>query len=131
MVQPANRQCAHGPGWRPDVIARLGLDGPRERRLVEFCDRWRVANLELFGSVLRSDFGPSSDVDVLVTFRSDADWGLIEHVAMEEELADLLGRPVDLLTRRSVERSPSPIKRAAILGEAVVLLRTVRAPTVP
>jgi len=99
-----------------------------ERYLADFCNRWRVAELELFGSALRSDFGLNSDVDLLVTFHPDADWGLIEHSAMEEDLAELLGRPVDLLTRRSVERSGNPIRRASILSEAVLLIRTVRSP---
>jgi predicted nucleotidyltransferase len=108
-----------GPGWRPDVEARLGLD---ETRLIEFCERWRIANLELFGSVLRESFRSDSDVDVLVTFQPDAKWGLLQHAAMEEELAALLGRPVDLLTRRAVVRSTNPIRREAILAGAAPLL---------
>jgi len=99
-------------GWRPEVEARIALD---EAQIAAFCARWRLASLELFGSVLRDDFRPDSDVDVLVTFRPDADWGLLDHVAMEEELAELLGRTVDLLTRRAVERSANPIRREAIL----------------
>jgi len=101
--------------WRPDVEARVALN---EGRLAAFCDRWKVTRLDLFGSVLRDDFRPDSDVDVLVTFQPDADWGLLDHAAMEEELAGLLGRPIDLLPRRSVERSANPIRRDAILASA-------------
>ena len=111
-----------GPGWRPDVVARLGLDESRARRLATFCARWLVVDLALFGSVLRPDFRPDSDVDVLVSFLPEADWGLIEHAAMEEELAGLLGRPVDLVTRRAVERSANQVRRDSILADAVSLL---------
>jgi uncharacterized protein len=102
--------------WQPDVTARIALD---EASLAAFCDRWRVAALELFGSVVRDDFRPDSDVDVLVTFQPDANWGLLDHAAMEDELAALFGRPVDLLTRRAVERSANPIRRISVLESAV------------
>src|SRR5688572_9659809 len=104
--------------WPPDVTARIALD---EAALAAFCDRWRVAALELFGSVIRDDFRPDSDVDVLVTFQPDANWGLLEHAAMEDELATLVGRPVDLLSRRAVERGANPIRRESILESAVTL----------
>jgi predicted nucleotidyltransferase len=110
--------------WQGDVTARIALD---EAGLAAFCDRWRVAALELFGSVVRDDFRPDSDVDILVTFQPDADWGLLDHAAMEGELATLLGRPVDLLTRRAVERSANPIRRASILESAVPLFTAPRA----
>ena len=105
-------------GLSPEVVARIALD---ETTLAAFCDRWRVASLELFGSVVRDDFRPDSDVDVLVSFQLDANWGLLDHAAMEDELATLFGRPVDLLTRRAVERSTNPIRRASILESAVPL----------
>jgi predicted nucleotidyltransferase len=105
-------------GWRPDLAARIDLD---EARLAAFCKRWRVACLELFGSVVRRDFHAGSDVDVLVTFCPEADWSLLDHARMEEELSALFGRPVDLLTRRSVERAANPLRRASILANAVPL----------
>ncbi|MDW8325850.1 MAG: nucleotidyltransferase family protein [Anaerolineales bacterium] len=86
--------------------------------LREFCQRWRVKELALFGSILRDDFGPDSDVDLLVTFAPEADWGLLDHVRMEQELEALLGRRVDLLSRRAVERSTNPIRRRQILESA-------------
>jgi uncharacterized protein len=92
---------------------------PLDRELIaEFCSRWKVEELSLFGSVLRDDFGPDSDVDVLVTFAPDARWSLFDAAAMEEELEQLFGRPVDLVTRPSVERSHNWIRRRAILGSA-------------
>jgi hypothetical protein len=84
----------------------------------EFCRRWRIAELALFGSVLRDDFRPDSDVDVLVTFESDAHWSLFDHVSMQEELGVILGRRVDLVTRAAVERSSNWIRKKAILSSA-------------
>jgi predicted nucleotidyltransferase len=57
--------------------------------LEQFCSRWRIVRLELFGSVLRDDFRPESDVDLLVTFAPDARWGLFAHVKMQDELSAL------------------------------------------
>jgi len=84
----------------------------------EFCKRWKVERLELFGSALRSDFGPESDVDILVTFADGSDWSLLDHVRMEEELAGIIGRDVDLVSRRAVARSHNWIRRDAILTSA-------------
>lgn len=92
------------------IVSQADLD--------QFCRRWAVSELALFGSVLREDFGPESDVDILVTFAPDADWGLLDHVQMELELSELLDREVDLLTRRAVERSQNPFRRREILDTA-------------
>ncbi|BBK44859.1 hypothetical protein STVA_48790 [Allostella vacuolata] len=86
--------------------------------LAAFCRRWAVTELAVFGSVLRADFGPDSDLDVLVTFRPDAEWSLWDLIRMEDELSGLAGRQVDLLTRRAIEASRNPVRRAAILGSA-------------
>jgi uncharacterized protein len=77
-----------------------------------------VTDLALFGSVLRDDFRPGSDVDVLVQFQDDADWSLWDVASMEEELSDIIGRRVDLVSRRAVERSANGIRRRAILTDA-------------
>jgi predicted nucleotidyltransferase len=83
-----------------------------------FCRRWKVRELAVFGSVLRGDSRPDSDIDLLVTFEADANWGLLEQAAMESELASLLGRKVDLISRRAIERSANWIRRQAILESA-------------
>lgn len=75
-----------------------------------------MAELHLFGSVLREDFGPESDVDVLVTFSPEATWGLFDLVRMEEELSRLFGRKVDLVERPAVERSENYLRRESILS---------------
>jgi uncharacterized protein len=96
--------------------------------LAAFCSRWRIAELAVFGSVLREDFGPDSDVDLLVTFDAGARHGLAgaRHglfalAEMELELEGLFGRDVDLVTRRSVEESANWIRKRAILDTAVPL----------
>jgi predicted nucleotidyltransferase len=87
-------------------------------QLERFCRRWAIAELALFGSALRDDFGPESDLDILVTFLPEARWSLLDHVQMEMELAELLGREVDLITRRAVERSQNHLRRREILETA-------------
>lgn len=90
-------------------------------KIAEFCHRWKIQELALFGSVLREDFEASSDVDVLVTFTDDAEWGLLDHVQMENELEDLFEREVDLISKRAVEQSQNWIRRQEILGTAQIL----------
>jgi len=94
------------------------------RSVAEFCERWKVRELAVFGSALREDFRPDSDVDLLVQFESDARWGLFDHFRMERELAELLGREVDLVTRRSVESSANWIRRREILRTAMTIYAT-------
>ncbi len=89
--------------------------------IATFCGKWKIKELALFGSVLRDDFRPDSDVDVLVTFQPDAGWGLFDHVQMQDELSDVFGRTVDLVTRVSVEASENWIRRNAILTSAEML----------
>lgn len=84
-------------------------------RIEEFCRANGIARLELFGSALRPDFRPDSDVDLLVTFAPGRTPGLIRLVGIEFELAEMFGGSVDPITRSSVERSRNPVRRAAIL----------------
>lgn len=91
-------------------------------QLVAFCQRWKIRELAVFGSVLRDDFSPQSDIDILVTFADDADWSLFDHVRMEQELESLLNRKVDLLTKSAVEQSTNPIRRNSILRTARTLI---------
>jgi len=93
---------------------------PKEK-IIEFCRRWKITEFALFGSALRDDFGPTSDVDVLVTFASDASWSLLDHVEMQDELMALFGRKVDLVSRRGIERSRNPIRRRDILDSAEII----------
>ena len=79
------------------------IDFPRDE-VIAFCQRHRIRKLAFFGSVLRDDFRPDSDIDVLVEFEDDARVGLISLSAMEIELGELLGRKVDLRTPADLSR---------------------------
>lgn len=92
-----------------------------EAALREFCRRWQITELALFGSVLREDFGPDSDIDLLVLFSPDSRHTLFDMVQMQEELAGILGRQVDLVSRRGIEASRNPIRQRAILESAKVI----------
>ncbi|MDH3476289.1 MAG: nucleotidyltransferase domain-containing protein [Rhodospirillales bacterium] len=96
-------------------MARIDIPLPA---IEAFCRKWRVAELDLFGSVLREDFGPDSDVDLLVSFLPEARLSLLDQVRMERELSGILGRRVDLLSKRGLESSTNWIRRDAILASA-------------
>lgn len=85
-------------------------------KIAEFCRRWKVVEFALFGSILRDDFRPGSDIDVLVTFAPGVRWTLDALLAMREELGAMFGRSVDLVERRLVEQSPNYIRRKHILS---------------
>lgn len=104
----------------PQVREHSGLTLPGAG-IAEFCRRWKIKELSLFGSMLRDDFSPDSDVDFLVSFLGDAKWSLFDHVRMEDELSSLIGRKVDLVSRPAVERSGNWIRRRAILESAKVV----------
>lgn len=80
-----------------------------------------IVELAVFGSVLRPDFKPDSDVDMLVTFAADAKWSLLDHVRMQDELSDSLKRNVDLVSRKGIEKSRNYIRRRAILESSEVI----------
>ena len=87
-------------------------------RLAEYCRANGIARLDLFGSALRADFGPESDIDLLVEFEPDRTPGLFDFVRIEQEFSEIFGRKVDLIERLGVERSRNYIRRAAILESA-------------
>jgi predicted nucleotidyltransferase len=89
-----------------------------EGRIRDFCGRWKIAELAVFGSVLREDFHPDSDVDVLVTFARDAEWSLYDWVDMIAELREIFGRDIDLLSSHSLR---NPFRRHEILKNRVTL----------
>ena len=90
-------------------------------KLAEFCRNRQVSELALFGSVLSNDFGPESDVDVLVTFAPDAHPSLFDLVEMREDLKDIFGREVDLVEKAGLR---NPFRRRAILETAEVVYAT-------
>ena len=89
--------------------------------IIDYCQRWKIAELAVFGSALRDDFQLSSDIDILVAFEADARWTLLDHVQMQDELGALCGRKIDLVSRRGLENSRNRIRREAILNSAEVI----------
>jgi len=84
-------------------MTRHGINLP-EDRIAEFCRKHHIQKLALFGSILRDDFQPDSDVDVLVEYEPEHIPGLLRMAGQEIELAELLGRKVDLRTPEDLSR---------------------------
>lgn len=102
------------------MFDRLGIS---PQQLVAFCQQHHILELSLFGSVLRDDFSPNSDIDMLVVFDPDPQFriSLLDLVGMEYELEDLCGREVDLIEKRSVELDHNWIRRKEILNTTQVI----------
>ena len=97
------------------------LDSLELKDIAPFCKRWKIREFAVFGSILRDDFKPESDVDILVTFSQNAEWGLFDHVQIRNELESMLNRKVDLVTRRALEQTQNQILRDRILNSAKVI----------
>ncbi len=97
------------------VAAQIDIS---EDRIADFCRRWKVQEFALFGSVLRDDFGPKSDVDVLYTLApgTEEDWD--SYWAMKTELEGIFGREVDLVKKGTIE---NPFRRAHIMKNMRVI----------
>jgi len=93
------------------------IDIPREK-IEDFCRRWKIKEMAVFGSALREDFGPESDVDFLVTFFEQARWTLFDWAEMIEELKKITGREIDLVERESIR---NPFRRRSILARMEVI----------
>lgn len=87
----------------------------------EICERWQIVEFALFGSVLRDDFQPTSDIDVLISFSPHARKGLLSLARIKHELEDLLGRDVDISTKQSIEQSHNLTRSRNILKSAQLL----------
>ena len=89
--------------------------------ITNFCSRWKIKELAVFGSAVHGALKPDSDIDLLVTFTPEADWTMFDHYRMENELVELLARDVDLVSIRALEENPNPIYRKEILESARVI----------
>jgi hypothetical protein len=87
-------------------------------KIEDFCRRWKIAEFSFFGSILREDFSPKSDVDVLISFEPDIPWSLFDWVDMIEELREILGREVDLVEKSGLR---NPFRRREILNSRQVI----------
>lgn len=101
-------------------MLKTRIELPPEK-IADFCRRWSIATLEVFGSVLRDDFRPDSDVDFIAKYLPEANWSLLDRVHMKHELGDMLDRDVDLLNRRALEHGRQTSRAAAILAKAQLL----------
>ena len=88
------------------------------KKISEFCLRWGVVEFSLFGSILRDDFRPDSDVDVLVTFSPEAQISLFDLVQMKIDLEKIFHRPVDVIEKDALE---NPFRKREILRTAKVV----------
>lgn len=86
--------------------------------LKRFCLKWRIRELSLFGSALRDDFGPESDLDFLVSFEPSARWDLFDLIAMKSELESFYGRQVDLVEKEALR---NPWRKTAILESSELI----------
>jgi predicted nucleotidyltransferase len=87
-------------------------------KIKDFCTRWKISEFSLFGSVLREDFAPESDIDVLISFEPEIPWSLFDWMDMIEELQGILGREVDLVEKSGLR---NPFRRRAILSTREVI----------
>jgi predicted nucleotidyltransferase len=98
-------------------MARPRIDIPMEK-VRAFCDKWKVVEFSLFGSVLRDDFRSDSDIDVLLSFEENSAWSLYDLVDMKDELKTIFGREVDLVEKEAIR---NPYRRQSMLTEQEVL----------
>ena len=91
------------------------------QEIQEFCQRWHITELALFGSVLREDFRPDSDIDILVSFDPNFQRGLTETMQMREELQTIFQRKIDFIVKSAIERSENWLRRQNILTTAQVI----------
>ena len=91
------------------------------KEIEDFCKRWSITEFSVFGSVLREDFRPDSDIDVLVSIDPKAQIGLIELIDMKLELEKMFKRPVDLIEKEGLR---NPYRRQEILSTAQVVYAT-------
>ena len=89
--------------------------------LKQFCQRWKVSELAIFGSALREDYPQDSDVDILISFEPEIQWGLFDLVNMENELKTIFGKDIDLVEKNAVENSRNYIRRKGILDGAQII----------
>lgn len=104
-------------------MMKVAIDLPIDT-IANFCQRWQVTEFSLFGSVLRDDFCPDSDIDVMVKFHPEAHPTFSSLDQMEAELKTIFHRDVDLVTRAGIEHSRNYLRRHEILSSAQVIYAT-------
>jgi uncharacterized protein len=90
-------------------------------QIVSFCQRWQIIQLALFGSILRDDFRDDSDIDFLYLFAPDAQHTLFDLVTIRDELENLIGRKIDLISRKGIQSSRNYLRKNEILSTAITI----------
>lgn len=99
------------------VMGQIKIDIPKDK-IADFCQRWKIREFSLFGSVIGDDARPDSDIDVLVSFKEDASWSFFDLIAMTGELKTLFGREVDLVEKEALR---NPFRRHSILTNREII----------
>lgn len=99
----------------------FGFSADILEKIQAFCMRQNISELSLFGSALRDDFGPESDIDLLIRFSPEARPTLFDMVRIKEDLGKIIGRDVDLVSKDAIEASRNPFRRQTILQSAKVI----------
>ncbi len=102
----------------PQLEKRLGISF---EKIAQFCQKWNIIELALFGSVLNDCFHGDSDIDILIRFDSNTRQGLLTLAKIKHQLEASIGRKVDIVTFESVENSENPIRRQEILKNAQIV----------
>ncbi|MEA5617957.1 nucleotidyltransferase domain-containing protein [Cronbergia sp. UHCC 0137] len=103
-----------------ETVIKLAIALPIDA-IQSFCQRWQIAELSVFGSILRDDFNADSDVDFLYALKPNTRWRLLDLMDAEEELEKMLGRKVDLVKKSNIEQSHNWLRKQNILSSAKVI----------
>ena len=98
----------------------MNFTAPKEK-IKQFCQKWKISEFAFFGSILTDNYKPDSDIDVLVSFDPSAHWSLFDFVRMKQEISGILGRTVDLVSKRGLERSKNLFRKNSILSQSELI----------
>ncbi len=101
-------------------MAKLNFSG-YQNELADFCQRWKVTELALFGSVLQDDFRPESRIEVLASFAEEGHWSQFDLINMQNDLEQIFYRKVELVDRSALEKSPNSMRRNNIMSNLEVI----------
>ena len=103
-----------------ETVKQLAIALPM-KAIQSFCQRWQIAQLSVFGSILRDDFNAQIDVDFLYALKPNTRWRLSDLIDAEEELEKMLSRKVDLVGKTTIEQSHNWLRKQNILSSAKVI----------
>ncbi|AFY43133.1 nucleotidyltransferase family protein [Nostoc sp. PCC 7107] len=103
-----------------ETAKQLAIPLPMDA-IKNFCQCWQIAELSVFGSILRDDFNADSDIDFLYILKPNIQWRLVDLLGAEEELEKLLGRKIDLVKKSSIEQSHNWLRKRNILSSSQVI----------